>query len=58
MPAYDILKLIFLYENWCSSIMILLKFVPKSPIESNSAFDQIMAWRRICDKPLFEPIIA
>ena len=57
MPADDILKLIFLHENWCNSIMISLECVPKSPIESNPALDQIMAWQRICDKPLFEPII-
>ena len=31
---------------------ISLKFVPKGPIENNSALVPIMAWRQIGDKPL------
>ena len=31
-----------------------LKYVPKGPIYKNPAVVQIMAWRRIGDKPLSE----
>ena len=34
-----------------------LKFVPKGTIDNNSALNQIMAWRRIGDKPLSEPML-
>ena len=33
-------------------IKISLKFVPKVPIDNNSALIEIMAWRLINDKPL------
>ena len=36
---------------------ISLKFVPKSPINNITALVQKMAWRRIGDKPLSEPIM-
>ena len=39
------------------SIKILLKFVPKGPINNNSALFQIMAWCRSGDKPLSEPMM-
>ena len=38
-------------------IEISLNFVPKGPIHNNPAFIQIMAWRRIGDKPLSEPML-
>ena len=33
-----------------------LKIVPKGPIHNIPALVQIMAWRRLGDKPLSEPI--
>ena len=38
-------------------IKILLKFVPKGPINNIPALVQIMAWRRPGDKPLSAPMI-
>ena len=38
-------------------IKISLKFVPKSPIDKKPSLAQIMAWRRIGDKPLSEPML-
>ena len=38
-------------------IKISLKFVPKGPIDKNPALVQIMAWRPIGDKPLFEQML-
>ena len=53
--ADNIFKRIFLNENDKILIQISLKFVPKGPIDNNPALVQIMAWRQIGDKPLFEP---
>ena len=39
------------------SIKISLKFVPKGLINNIPAFVQIMAWRRLGDKPLSEPMM-
>ena len=55
--ADDIFKCIFLNENIWISIQISLKFVPKGPINNIPALVQIMAWRRLGDKPLSEPMI-
>ena len=55
--ADDTFKRIFLNENVRISIKISLKFVPKGPINNIPALVQIMAWRRIGDKPLSEPMI-
>ena len=41
---------------WIST-KILLKFVPKDPINNNPALFQIMVWRRTGDKPLSEPVM-
>ena len=38
-------------------IKISLKFIPKGEIDNNTALVQIMAWRRIGDKPLSEPML-
>ena len=46
----DILKCIFVNENYWIEIKISLKFVPNI-----LALVQKMAWRRIGDKPLSEP---
>ena len=35
--ADDIFNCIFLYEKFCISIQISLKFVPKGPIDNNQA---------------------
>ena len=53
----DIFLCIFLNENEWLSIKILLKFVPKVPINNIPALVQIMAWRRPGDKPLSEPMM-
>ena len=55
--ANDIFKGIFVNENAEISIKISLKFVPKGPITNISALVQIMAWRRLGDKPLSEPMV-
>ena len=56
--ADDLFKCIFVNENVWISIKISLKFVPKGPIYNIPALVQIMAWRRLGDKPLSEPMIA
>ena len=53
----DIFKCIFLNENAWILIKILLKFVPKGPINKIPTLVQIMAWRRSGDKPLSEPMM-
>ena len=55
--AGDIFRCIFVNEKFHILIRISLKFVPKGPNDNNPAWVQIMAWRRRCDKPLFEPIL-
>ena len=47
----DTFKRIFLNENVRISIEISLKFVPQGPINNIPALVQIMAWRRLGDKP-------
>ena len=49
-------KCIFVNENVGISIKISLKFVPKCQINNIPALVQIMAWRRLGDKPLSEPM--
>ena len=48
---------IFLNEKVWTLIKISLKFVPKGPIDNIPALVQIMAWRRLGDKSLSEPMI-
>ena len=55
--AHNIFKRIFLNENARISIQISLKFVPKGSIDNKPALAQVMAWRRIGDKPLSDPIL-
>ena len=55
--ADDIFKCIFVNENVCISINISLKFIPKGPIDNIPALVEIMAWRRLGDKPLSEPMM-
>ena len=53
----DIFKCIFWKENVWISINFSLKFVPKGSISNIPALVQIMAWRRLGDKPLSEPML-
>ena len=55
--ADDIFKSIFMNENFGTLILISLKFVPKCPIDNDSALVQVTAWRRAGDKPLPEPML-
>ena len=55
--ADDTFKRIFLNENVRISIKISLKFVPKVSINNFPALVQIMAWCRLGDKPLSEPMM-
>ena len=54
----DIFKRIFLNEKVRFVTTISLKFVPNGPIDNNLALVEIMAWRRIGDMPLSEPMLA
>ena len=56
--ADDTFKRIFLNENVRIWIKISLKFVPKGSISNIPALVQTMAWRRLGDKPLYEPMLA
>ena len=53
--AYDIFNCIFLNENFWIANDISLKYVPSGLIGNTSPLAQIIAWRRIGDKPLSEP---
>ena len=55
--ADDIFSCIFVNEKNCILIKISLKFVPEGPTDNNPAFVQIMAWRQIGNKPLFEQVL-
>ena len=55
--ADDMFKCIFLNENTWIPIEILLKLVPQGPINNIPALVQIMAWRRLGDKPLSGPMM-
>ena len=53
----DIFKCVFLFENVWIWIKISLKCVPTVRIINIPALVQIMAWCRIGDKPLSEPMM-
>ena len=53
----DIFKCISLNEKARIFIKISLKFVLKEPINNIPALVQIMAWRRLGDKQLSEPMV-
>ena len=53
----DVFKCIFVNEKFCILIKTWLKFVPNGPININPALVEIMAWRRIGDKPLSEAML-
>ena len=44
-------------KSFCILIKISLKFLPKGPIDNNTALVEIMAWRQIGDEPLSEPML-
>ena len=48
----DIFKCMFVNEKFCILIKDSLKFVPKGPINNNTALIQVVAWRRTGGKPL------
>ena len=52
-----IFKCIFLFENVWIWIKISLKYVPKVRINNIPSLVLVMAWRRIGDKPLSEPMM-
>ena len=54
----NIFKCIFLNENVWILNTIWLKFVPKGPIDNNTALVQKMALHQSGDKPLSEPMMA
>ena len=54
----NIFKYIFLNENICILNTIGPKFVPKGPIDNNTALVQIMAWRQTGAKSLSEATMA
>ena len=53
----DIFKCIFLNEKFCILIRISRKLLPKGLINDTWTMLQVMAWRRIGDKPLPEQIL-
>ena len=57
MAENDIFRCIFVNEKFSILIKISLKIVPKGPIDNIQALVQIMAWRQIGDKPLFESVL-
>ena len=55
--AEDNFKCIFLNEYDRIPIQISLRFAFRSSIDNKPALVQVMAWRRIGDKPLSEPML-
>ena len=55
--ADDLFRCIFVNEHFRILNKITLKFVPSGLIDNNSALLWIMAWRRLGDKPLSEPML-
>ena len=55
--ADDIFKCILLNEDDRIPIQIILKCVPRSPMDNKSALIQVTAWRRTGDKSLPEPML-
>ena len=55
--AHDVFICIFVNEIFFILIKISPKFVRKGVIDNNSPLVQIMAWCRIGDKPLSEPML-
>ena len=45
-------------EKFCTLIWISHNCVPKGPIDNKQVLVQVMAWRRIGDRPLPEALLA
>ena len=43
-------------ENFCISILISLRFIPKGPTDNKLALVQVVTWHQTADKPLSEPV--
>ena len=56
MADFFLSLFVFLYEKCSILIQIVLKFIPKSPMNNMQASVQLMAWHRTGDTPLSEPI--
>ena len=54
----DVSTCIFLNDNCCILIQILLNYVPKGPVDNKPALVQIMAWHWMGNKPLSKPMMA
>ena len=52
-----IFKCILFNKNYYVLIQILLKFVPKDPIDNKSMWVQVMSWCQIGDRPLPETML-
>ena len=55
--ADDIFRYTSVDERFYDSITISLKFDPSGLIDNNTALVKMMAWRRIGDKSLSEPML-
>ena len=55
--ADDNFKCIVMNEKLWISIQISLTFVPRGPIDYNSALFHVVAWHRTGDNPLPEPML-
>ena len=53
----NIFRCIFVIGKFCILIKISLKFVSKALIDYKGALVWVMAWRRIGDMPLPEPVL-
>ena len=53
----DNFRCVFVNEKFYIFNKIALKFVLRGPIDNNPALAEIMAWRRIGDKPLSQPML-
>ena len=58
VPILSTFSIFFFFKICFILVRILLKFVPKGPIQKKSSLIQIMALHQIADKPLFERIMA
>ena len=53
----DVVKCIFSCVFFCIVIKILLRFVRRGQVDNKSTLVQVMTCRRICNKPLPEPML-
>ena len=55
--SQTIFSCIFVNEKFWILNKISVKFVPKGPIDNNPALAKVMTWRKMGDRPLYEPIL-